>query len=95
MVDLPAGATLRPPFFPVSALLVRLTPTFGSAATQGISMEPHGTRQGGYSDGYGDENLGMMLGPLCNITGDAAICRKAQAVSEAASVQRRPCPLGV
>lgn len=43
-------------------------------------MEPHGRRQGGYSDGYGDENLGMMFGPLCNITKDKAICDKARAV---------------
>lgn len=43
-------------------------------------MEPHGRRQGGYSDGYGDENLGMMFGPLCNITKDKAICEKARAV---------------
>lgn len=43
-------------------------------------MEPHGRLQGGYSDSYGDENLGMMLGPLCHITADEAICGLAQRV---------------
>jgi hypothetical protein len=30
----------------------------------GMSMEPHGSLQGGYSDGYGDENLGRSRSVL-------------------------------